>query len=184
MVRNALKITVLALLVFVITNMVFPGIYNGTVLARVSHQLDSVGSRYNNYHLLIEANDGANDQIVLDSLRSQLYDHVFAFDITGEIISDQNILEARINQRLRSEPVRFVSYNPELLQPGNRMVKAVIFPKNRKSRLPIEFTAFSVNDNRDLVPLTQPAKMLLQLGETPEETSKRTAWLITLASLF
>lgn len=184
MIRKSISVIVGGFFIFLITNIFFPAIFQDTIFAGVSQKLNPALDNYNNYHFLIDTSSKINEPTVMNHLRSKLANKVFAYDVSGNIISGQEISKAKTSLRLRSDPVKFVAYDPAQLKPGNRVVQSTIFPRDLDDNFPVKFAFFEVNQHRQLVSISRPAFLQVSAAETAEETSNRTANLILLASLF
>ena len=155
-----------ALLIFLLTNLVFPDFFHNRIFAGLSPDFAAVD------HLYLQLESEAERGLV-DQLHADLPGSLMNFDQKGMVFSSAAKKAAR--------QIRFAEFSPERAQPGSRVAKVTILPVNEAGQYPVCLEFFEVGSEQKLVAIGNAAGVNIVPGSNDAETAKKIAKLLALA---
>ncbi|GAB4284760.1 MAG: hypothetical protein Kow0029_31410 [Candidatus Rifleibacteriota bacterium] len=183
MLRNYAHTALLAILIFFVTNLLAPELFQDTIFARIADYF-KYNVEYRDYHLLIEPGSGDCNKAVFDQIAEKIVDHSYAWDFTGKLFTDDAIMEALRRGKLIEKVFHYVRYDPYKIRPGNRLIKVKIYPRDLYGDFPIEFEILQLEKNHEMTQIMKPGRLYLSPKRKMDDTIRVTADFIIEATAF
>lgn len=160
------------LLLFVLSNLVFPGWLGFNILAAISPGLG--GSSVQPIYYLLE--DCRDDQLS-GAIKRKMPEMLVLIDSLGRVaLPDKDVTD-----RADLRPFSFVEFSPGLVREGARVVKMLVSERTEKDGYPVNLAFFRVGPDKNLVQTGNWVRIMVSSGETPGDTVQTIGKMLAMA---
>ncbi len=160
------------LLLFVLSNLVFPGWLGFNILAAISPGLG--GSSVQPIYYLLE--DCRDDQLS-GAIKRKMPEMLVLIDSLGRVAIPDKDVAGRTGLR----PFSFVEFSPDQVNEGSRVAKMVVYHHTDNGGYWVNMAFFRVGSDKSLVQTGNWVRIFIHSGETPGDTVQTIGKMLAMA---
>ena len=169
--KDLLKAVTGALLIFLLTNLLFPETFQGTIFAGMVSGYGSANPELQQLYYVLEPGE---ERQVLDSLSLELSGRLIKLDSGGQVLENSEAVFAK--------RVGFSDYSEGAAVVGSRVVKIRILPPDKYQRYPVSFAFFRVAEAQRFEQMSNWAVVNVVAGSDDAQTAKTIGELLAHAN--
>ncbi len=170
--KNFAQIFFGGLLLFILSNLVFPGWLGFNILAAISPGLG--GSSVQPIYYLLE---DCRDVRLRTEIKRKMPEMLVLLDSLGRVArSDKDVAD-----RADLRPFSFVEFSPDRVNEGARVVKMVVYERTERDGYPLNLAFFRVGADKNLVQTGNWVRIFIHSGETPDDTVNTIGKMLAMA---